>query len=71
MLKVLTIILASALTVLCLLQEDNNEGVMSIGNSSKLSLFENKKSNNHNKYLQYATWVLGVALFTVIFIQMI
>lgn len=69
--KILTIILSALLIFICLLQEDKNDGIMSFWNSNNLSLFNETKTSNMLKYFEYGTWALAIALFIVVFVQMI
>ena len=72
MLKILTLIFAGLVVVLCLLQEDKNDGILSIGSGrNNLALFKNRKARGPEKYFEIATWVCAVGLFTVILIQII
>ena len=69
--KILTIILSALLIFICLMQEDKNDGIMSFWNSNNLSLFNETKTSNMLKYFEYTTWALAIALFIVVFVQMI
>lgn len=68
--KIVTLILACVCVVLTLLQEDKNDGILSIGSGrNNLALFKNRKSRGPEKYMEIATWVCVIGLFVSIFIQ--
>lgn len=68
MVKTLILILASLIILLCLLQEDKSEGILSLNVKSHSSKNEKVK---FEKYLNIVTVVLVSLLFICLFIEMI
>ena len=70
-LDIIILIIALITTALTLLQDDKNDGVMSLSGSNNIALFEKNKTRGGQKYLEIATWILTIALFVLIGIKMV
>jgi protein translocase SecG subunit len=71
MLKIIILILGVVITILSLLQEDNNDGVMSLTNVNSVSLFSKPKAREGQKWLEIATWVCTVLLFVAMIVNQV
>ena len=65
MVKICLLILACAIIVLCLIQEDKTDGIMSLTSGSNLKLFQTANSRGTDKVISIATAVCG-ALFMIL-----
>lgn len=65
MLKISILVVAVIIGLLCLLQEDKNDGVMSLSGQSEIDLFRKNKKTDTEKPLKIATAVLTVVLFAL------
>lgn len=66
MINIILIILASALVILCLLQESKNDGILSLTSSTSLKLFQQNKSRGMDKQLSIATAIVGAVFMLLI-----
>ena len=67
MINVLQIVLSSILIILCLLQSDKAEGVLSL-TSREISLFKKSKEGPYHKILSISTAIVGGLLFLSIIV---
>jgi protein translocase SecG subunit len=60
MLKIILLFLAFALIILCLLQEDKTDGIMSLtSGASNIRLFQSQKERGAEKTIAIATAIVG------------
>ena len=69
-LKIAILAISVLISLLCLLQEDKNDGVMSLSGNSDLELFKKKKKEDKEKPLKIATAVLATTLFILLTVNM-
>ena len=69
MVKIILFILAVIIVILCLLQEDKTDGIMSLTSGSNLKLFQTTKSRGTEKIISIATAVCGALFMLLVAVQ--
>ena len=66
--KILILVIAVLLILICLLQGGKSEGLSAFTGSSDLGLFQNIKERGPEKVISYITLALGILIFVLVII---